>query len=72
MIRAVANFIVDALGLDPPPVVQQAGFDIWAQFDRDAERQESDHAFALSGVRPKYMEGPAGRLPYFKMADHLL
>jgi hypothetical protein len=23
------------------------------------------------GVHPKFMQGPSGRLPFFKMADHL-
>jgi len=59
-IKAAANFIAEALGLDrqtpAPPTVEKAGnlAGITSTFYRDAARQETDHAFALSGARPKH------------------
>jgi hypothetical protein len=56
-------------------------------FNSDAARQKSESYFfndgtgparpdrprflPAPGVRPKYMQGPAGRLPYFPVSDHL-
>jgi hypothetical protein len=57
-------------------------------FEGNAARQKSEsHYFSrvtgparpdrskflpAPSVNPKFTQGPAGRLPYFKMADHLL
>jgi hypothetical protein len=43
-------------------------------FESDCARQKADSYFFSDGTRPakpKFYQGPGGRLPFFRMADHL-
>jgi hypothetical protein len=47
---------------------------IYAIMERDAARQKAESAYFNDGLalsKPKFFEGPAGRLPFFPIPEHL-